>query len=272
MTLLLVKLPVSIAVVLGLAWIAEHVHPRIAGIISGMPLGALLVLLFVGLELGPAFAAESARHGVPSLLATIAFALGYYFGSHYGGSHYGGRLSALSATAAGLPCYFAVAAALNAVALEMPLAIALSLAALSAMAYAVRTGEANRIETRARMTLPRLLFRAGTASGMVLAITAISEAVGPQWSGLLLGFPMTFLPFLLVIHLTYSAEHVRTIIRNFPLGLAGLLIFLVVATFTLPSLAVPLAIALSLAGALAYLSLLGVVLTRLRSVATAEAE
>ena len=48
MSLLLAKIVVSVCLVLGLSWVAEKVNPRIAGILSGMPLGAVLVLFDPG--------------------------------------------------------------------------------------------------------------------------------------------------------------------------------------------------------------------------------
>ena len=40
MTLLVGKIFFSVVVVLCLSWIVEHVGPRVAGILAGMPLGA----------------------------------------------------------------------------------------------------------------------------------------------------------------------------------------------------------------------------------------
>ena len=259
MTLLIGKAVVSVAVVLALAWLAEHVNARVAGIVSGMPLGGVLVLAFVGLEQGPAFAAQSAHFAVPSIIATLAFAFGYYFGSHWGG-----RLSPLTATLLGLIGYFAIAGPLSLFDLGLLAGVGLALTTLVVVARLSHSREANRIENRVPMTAPRLLFRAGTAAAIVVAITTFAELLGPRWSGLLIGFPMTFLPFLLVIHITYSAEHVRTIIRNFPLGLVGLVIFLAISTLTIPALGVALAIPASLGGSLLYLSVLAIVLSRQR--------
>ncbi len=259
MTLLLAKILISVIVVLGLSWIAEHVNPRIAGILSGMPLGAVLVLFFVGLELGPEFATESALYAIPSITATLAFALGYYFASRIKSS-----VSPLLSTLCGLICYFTIAGGLKSITFDLPLGIGLSLIALSLTAYFFRSSETSKIQKKIRMTFPRMLFRSAMAAGFVVAITTFADLTGPKWSGLLIGFPMTFLPFLLIIHMTYSGEQVRTIIRNFPLGLAGLLCFLIITTQTIPLLGVNLSILVALGGALCYLSLLGMVLNRFK--------
>ena len=79
MSMLLAKIIVSVCLVLGLSWVAEKVNPRIAGILSGMPLGAVLVLFFVGSDLGPEFATKSTLYAIPSITSTVAFSIGYYF-------------------------------------------------------------------------------------------------------------------------------------------------------------------------------------------------
>ncbi|NQW00543.1 MAG: hypothetical protein HQ483_12645 [Rhodospirillales bacterium] len=261
MTLLLVKICVSVLLVLGLSWIAEHVNPRIAGILSGMPLGAVLILFFVGAELGPEFAATSALYAIPSITATIGFALGYYFFSRTAS-----RFSPLFSTLAGLVCYFLVAGGLTTITFDLLLGVSISLTALLVFAYSFHSRATDKIQTRPQMTFARLMFRSGMAAAFVVVITAIANFVGPRWSGLLIGFPMTFLPFLLIIHVTYSGAQVRTIIRNFPLGLIGLLCFLTTASQTIPLFGVNLAILSGLAAALTYLSLLGLFLNRRRPV------
>lgn len=257
MTLLLGKIFFSVCVVLGLSWIAEHVNSRIAGILSGMPLGAVLVLFFVGGELGDGFAAESALHGVSSIAATIAFSLGYYFSSYIES-----RFSPLISSLGGLTSFAVVASALSTVTIDLPAAIILALVVLVTTAFAFRSSETTKISQKAHMTLPRMVFRSAMAAGFVVAITTFADFIGPHWAGLLIGFPMTFLPFLLIIHITYSAEHIRAIIQSFPMGLVGLLCFLTIATQTIPRVGVNWAIVVSLAGALVYFAILGMMLNR----------
>lgn len=259
MILLLAKIFVSVFVVLGLSWIAEHVNPRVAGILSGMPLGAVLIIFFVGLELGPEFATIGALYAIPSIVSTIVFAMGYYFTSRIKL-----RYSPLWCSLAGLVGYFSVATGLSTVSFDLFLGVGLSLSCLVVFAWSFHSREQNKVQEKPQMTLMRLLFRSGMAAAFVVTITTVADIVGPRWSGLLIGFPMTFLPFLLIIHLTYSGAHVRTIIRNFPLGLIGLLIFLIAVNQTIPIFGVNVAIAIAMACALTYLTMLGLVLNRLK--------
>lgn len=257
MTLLLGKILVSVCVVLGLSWVAENVSTRVAGTISGMPLGAVLVLFFVGRELGPEFATQAAYSAVPSLVATLAFALGYFLAAGVRS-----RFSPVISAVGGICAYLLVATGLDFVDLGRVTGFCLSLGAVIAAGVALHSIKPNRIAARVRMTWPRLLFRAGTAAAFVVVITSAARLVGPQWSGLLIGFPMIFLPFLLIIHLAYSGDQVRAIIRNFPVGLSSLLVFLVAVGQAIPMLGVNLSILASLAIALVYLAILGTALNR----------
>ncbi|MCB2170381.1 MAG: hypothetical protein KQI78_22170 [Deltaproteobacteria bacterium] len=72
----MVKVLVSILVVVLLSLIAEYAGPRVAGVVSGYPLGAAISLLFIGIEISPAFAARSAVFTAAGLTGTVAFVAG----------------------------------------------------------------------------------------------------------------------------------------------------------------------------------------------------
>ncbi len=78
MELLLVKITVSALTVLVLALIAEHVEPRLAGVFSAFPLGAAIVLYFLGLENGPVFVAEAALYATAGLGAALVLVFAYH--------------------------------------------------------------------------------------------------------------------------------------------------------------------------------------------------
>ena len=73
----LAKLGLSVSMVLGLSAIAVRASPRIAGLLSGYPLGTALALFFIGLEISPTFATQSAVHTLAGFTATMALGAGY---------------------------------------------------------------------------------------------------------------------------------------------------------------------------------------------------
>jgi len=72
-TLILVKIAVTIGVVITLSLVAERVSTSVAGVLSGYPLGAAIVLFFYGVEASPEFAAKSAVYTMPGLISTQSF-------------------------------------------------------------------------------------------------------------------------------------------------------------------------------------------------------
>jgi uncharacterized membrane protein (GlpM family) len=243
------KLLSTVALVMGLTWVAERVDTRFAGILSGMPLGALMVLIFVGNELGSDFAATSALYAIPSLAGTLVFAGVYYLLSRT--DH---PASPVAATIGAFICQLGAAYGLSQITFTLlgGLIFITFVIALSIRLFKHIPEE--RVAKRVRLTIWHLCFRAGLAAISVLSITSLSEAVGPLWAGLLIGFPITFLPFLLVIHVTYSRQHAHTVIRNFPAGLGGVICYLATVNVYAVDLGINAAILLGVLASLVYLA------------------
>jgi len=252
MLFLATKIVLSISTVFGLAWIAENVNSRVAGIVAGMPIGTVFVLLFVGIEHGDTFAIEATKSASPAVTTIIAFAFGYYYLSFIKS-----RLSVFICGFGGVGCYFLSAYLFSILQLSFFSGFLVSLAAIIICAYSLYSKTPSKITRRAPMTTGLILLRAGLATLFVIAIIGFAEILGPLWSGLLTGFPMTLLPFLAIIHVTYPANFVQNIIRSLPLGLGSLLMFLLVVKAAIPLTGSTVAIAIGLISSVIYMMLLG---------------
>ena len=106
--MVLIKVLTTVGIVLALSLVAERAGPRMAGILSGYPLGVALTLFFIGIEISPDYAAQSAVFAIAGLCATQAFVFVYYLVSRR--LEKGGiAVSTLAATAG----YLCAAAALR---------------------------------------------------------------------------------------------------------------------------------------------------------------
>jgi len=76
--LLLYKICITMLAVLGLSFVAEKISARLAGLLSGYPIGTAIILHFYGLEYGAQFAADAAIFNLCGLLASLCFAYTYY--------------------------------------------------------------------------------------------------------------------------------------------------------------------------------------------------
>jgi uncharacterized membrane protein (GlpM family) len=252
-----VKILATIGIVLGLSLVAERVSPRVAGVLSGYPLGAAIALFFIGLEIGPQFAADSAVFALAGLTASMVFVAAYFAVS----ARCRGRAAA-PATVAALAGYFAAAWVLQGLAFTLATALLLSVLAAAVFSYLFRSIRNVAITRRVRFTPAVLLLRACLAAGIILAITAAARVVGPAWAGLFSAFPTALFPLMLIVHLTYDKAHVHTIIKNFPPGLGSLMIYGCAVALGYPRLGVGWGTAAAFAAATLYLLGFGAVIAR----------
>jgi uncharacterized membrane protein (GlpM family) len=228
-----IKVLVSILVVVLLSLIAEWASPRIAGVVSGYPLGAAISLVFIGLEMGPGFAAQSALFTAAGLAATVAFVGGYLLGIKF--SEDRRRLPSLVLSILpGIAAYGFMAWMLSRMTINWVSAPLIAITGMVLATWVFRSIPDVRIRQKIRLGFSVALGRAAFAALVILAITTVAGIVGPHWAGLLSAFPITMLPLLAIIQFTYHPDHVRTIIKNVPRGLGSLLIYamVVAASYT----------------------------------------
>lgn len=246
-SLLLAKVLSTVFAVLGLSAIAERGGPTLAGILAGVPLGLAIIFFFIGIQQGPEFVAEAAPYALGGLAATLCLNLAYW------------RFSSL------VPRYrfpIAVAAALTGFLGAAWVIAKLDLTALSGVALvgicaavsvlSMRGVRATEIAARIPTTWVVVAARAGLAVAVVLAVTETAAAIGPQWSGLLAGFPVTLFPVLMIFHLNYSAEDTYSILKSFPFGIPSLVIFALCARYSFPAFGVVPGFVLSMGVALLW--------------------
>jgi len=246
---LLAKALWSVVIVLVLTFVAERVSTRVAGLLSGAPMTVILVHYFVGSEKGTDFIVESIPHGIAAFTATLAFLLGYHAVST---SNL--RFAAVIGALAGCTAFATVAAVLAELAFTIPSALALTLGTVALCTWRFRHISFTRVENPVRYTT-RLLFLRGAFTGLLLVgVIGFAQVLGPRWTGLLGGFPATLLPTLLILHLTYGASNTHSVVRNFPIGLGSILLYMVSVPITLPRWGLLAGVLVSLAVSLIYLS------------------
>lgn len=261
--LMLVKAFTAVGMVVMLSVLAEAVSTRWAGILSGYPLGAAISLFFMGYEISPQFAAQSALHTSVGLIATQAFAYSYY------------RTSLLDcpcglvgrvvlASLGGLLAYGSAAWLLRR--LEVTPALALLMPTLSILVFVhlFRRVENRKIENRSALSLKTLVLRGVFAAAAIVAITSTAHWVGPAWSGIFAAFPITLLTFVAIIHYTYASGHAHAILKNVPRGLGSLVVYSLAVSGFYPSLGIAKGTIVAYALATLYLLALELGSSRLR--------
>ncbi len=212
--------------VVGLSIIAEHMSPRVAGILVGFPTVTAISFFFFGYEINPEFASHSALYTMIGLVATQVFVYFYYKAS----LRFNILLSSLIATLG----YFVAIWILHFINLNKVIAVLISLISTLSFIYIFKSIQNIKIKNKVKLNHKIIFVRGICGASVLLLITGIAKIVGPTWSGLFSAFPTTLFPLMLIIHLTYDTEHVHTIIKNFPVGIFCSLFYALSVSITYP--------------------------------------
>jgi len=295
-TLLLIKITVSIATVIGLSVIAERVSPRIAGLLSGYPLGTAIALFFIGYEISPEFAAEGAVYTLAGFASTLMLTTGYLLGVNKLSSESslkgtslikstslkdttgintetqesGSWLAVITASISGIMLFLLSGFAINQLKLNLITAALLPAAAILLCLWFYRHIPESQVTKRVGMSLSVLLFRAVTAALIVVLITGAAHLVPSSTAGILAAFPISMFPFLILMHRTYGPSKALTIIKHYPTGLGSLMVYATSIAWFYPNLGLLWGTLLSFGLATIYLAIAPPYMDRLRRVLSSD--
>lgn len=230
--LLISKILVTVLVVLGLAFIAERISAKVAGVLAGYPLGIAIVLVFLGLEQGVEFASEAARYAILGLLANLALALCYWYMAKQARQVFNVGLASM----VGLAGFLLVAYVLKGVPQALTVTVPFTLVGLLVAAVLMLKVPAVAVQTVASLSKRDIFFRALVAAGTVVLITGLAQLIGPVWAGLLSGFPVVAFPLFLILHYHHGKLVLTNSMRVYPLGLISLLVYTTSVSLAYPHL------------------------------------
>jgi hypothetical protein len=213
-----------------------------AGVLGGLPVVAGPILLVETLLHGRNFGADAAAGTLLGLAALTAFVVVY------------GRVATASTPVAsvlgGWAAFLLGVAVLNPV--QPPPALSLILvAACFALGLRLLPPAPPSPPTAPAPPWWDLPARAVAALGLVLALTAVSGALGPHLSGLLAPFPVITSVLAVFTHAHGGVAQVSLLLRNFLLGFYGFAAFSFALAVFLPALETAAAFGLATAAALA---------------------
>jgi hypothetical protein len=225
--LLLYKICITMLAVVGLSFVAEKVSVKLAGLLSGYPIGTAIILHFYGLEYGAQFAADAAIFNLCGLLASQCFAYTYYRTSQKTASL--AVTSALALAGYLLPAF--IVSQMNPTRLT---ALVIAIIATGLFCLLLRGKRGKRVTASrgwsTRLVAGRLLFTAT----LVLTVTELADIVGPGWAGLFSAFPVALYPLVFLLHREYGPETARAILENFPYGLWSVIAYSLTVSLAYP--------------------------------------
>jgi hypothetical protein len=240
--LLLVKLTLAPALVVGSSLAGRRWGHRLAGLLVALPLVAGPILLITELEHGAHFAATAAAASLLGLIALVSFVIVF--------AHVARRAGWLGAVLAGWAAFVAVALAFGQTSIPAGFAVAL---AVGAFALAPRLLPADAHEQDLAIAgLPRwdLPARAVATALLVLGLTGAAAGLGPRLTGVLAPFPVSNTVLAAFVLVLEGPVQLDDFFRGFLRGVYGFAAF----CFLVAVLVIPLgafgAFAIALCGAL----------------------
>lgn len=241
MTLLAAKILLAPLCVVAVSLAGRRWGVAVAGVLGGLPVVAGPILLVETLLHGRDFGAEAAAATLLGLVALTAFVVAY--------SRAARRTGPIQSLLCGWVAF------LVGVAVLVPIEPAAGLSLiLAAACFAIGLRLLPPLPSPPAAAAPPawdLPTRALAALGLVLALTAVSGALGPHLSGLLAPFPIITSILAVFTHAHGGVAQVGVLLRNFLFGFYGFAAFCFVLAVALPTLTTAAAFGLATAAALA---------------------
>jgi hypothetical protein len=224
--ILAVKLVLVPCLIAAITLAGARFGPRVAGALTGLPVVAGPIALFLAIEQGTAFAARSAVATLAAEASLAAFCVLYGWTAlraPWWTSVGVGWLGFMASTAALDRMALSLAAA-SGVALAVPVAV---IAAMPRPRIAAGITDVTRGEIALRM-----------AAGVVLmlVLTGVAHALGPRLSGLLTVFPIATTVLAVFSHRAHGAGFAIRLLRGLALGLYSLTAFFLTLALALERL------------------------------------
>ena len=255
MELLIIKSIAVVAVVLSLSYIAEKVSPKVSGILSGLPVGSSITLLFFAIENGVDYVTKVALYNIHGLFAALAFSIGYYISTFYKGK-FEIFMSLLISFIAYLIIAFILAYVPPHVVLTPLIVITLML--IASIYFAKKENFA--IDKKVKTSISDIFFRSLLTISIFLVISSLPKYVPSNIAGIFSSFPTILLPLMLIIHFRHSRLQARTVIKNTPFGLSSVVIYSLVVYFAYAKIGIVFGTIVALIASVLYVVIQGKVL------------
>ena len=205
---------------------ARRWGPVAGGLLVGLPLTSGPVSAFLAVEQGRDFAASAAQSTLMGLVAVVAFCVAY--------ARISTRCSWPAAATVSLVCYFAGVALFSVITLPFLLSIVLVVLLIYAGTRAIKpaTGPVPLLSSPP-WDLP---FRILVATAIIIAITTLSDSIGPRLSGLLSTFPAFITVMAAFTQALHGPDAARQFVRGVVTGSYSFAVFYLVIWLTIGSL------------------------------------
>jgi hypothetical protein len=250
-TLFLAKLTLTPLIMYLTSAAGRRWGPGVSGWLTGLPLLAGPVSVFVCIEQGPAFAGHAAGSTLLGMWSSCAFCLAYHALSRHGW---------IAASLASVVAFAAATALLNSVTLPPWLGlVGVFVGAQLCLRLIPAPAAVGGIATPPSWDMPARLV---IAAGFVLVQTALAGWLGAQLSGLVTPFPIVVILLTAFAHHQLGQAGATRVLRGFLIGMYAFAAFFFVVAVGMERIG---AAASYLLGLIACLAINGLTFWRLRA-------
>ncbi|MDF0732918.1 hypothetical protein P0Y43_19690 [Pseudomonas entomophila] len=238
MTLFYLKLIVTPLLMWAVSLASRRWGGLLGGLLSGLPITSALVMVFLCLEQGSAFALAAvpgALGGLAAVQATYAF---YLFATR--------RAGVALAVLLALLFYAPVAYAFTHWG-SLPLSIAVALVLIGVLIRATGREPASTPLAALRHRYWEIPLRMVAATTLLMATTGFARWLGPEASGMLAPIPVIAWPLVVFSHLQGGRASMAAMIRGNAIGAVGVIAFYLAVAGLLEHLGILLTFGLAVA-------------------------
>ncbi len=210
--MIIVKLTLVPIIILGLSLAGKRWGGFVSGILSGLPVIAGPITLFLALEQSPDFAAASANATLLGILALSSFCFIYGLCAR--------KYGWLTSLTISWICYFIIAALTSRLSFPPPISLLLVTSFIVLLLKLTPSITHNTITLS--ITKNELLVRMLAAMLLVMVITTFADSLGPTFSGIFAAFPVAASVLAVFTHATHSGEQAALLLRGVTVGLVSL--------------------------------------------------
>ncbi|MDF1764447.1 MAG: hypothetical protein P1U57_13640 [Oleibacter sp.] len=255
--LLTAKILTTFFTVILLTSVARRFGPSVAGILAGFPLGSAITLYFIGVEQGTEFAALASLHTLSGLLGCLVLAATYWWSSKQFSTNKSPWRSVCISIVISLSAFGLFAALLQWLPSHRGLNLFLIIAGIvitqRLFKHIVNSPIIEQPHNFWQRPWVALIFRAVAATISVISITALAHYLNPSQAGVAAAFPVSFLPTLVVLHLSYGPGVVASTVRQYPAGLGAMVVYVLAVSYCYQPLGIQLGTLVSLSASVGYL-------------------
>lgn len=239
--MLILKLILVPALIGGITLAGRRWGPGVAGWMSGFPVVTGPILLFIGIEQGPGFAASTAVGALTGGIAWVGFALGYAWTAV--------RRGWQAALAVALACWLVLGLVLVHATPPLGWIVALLMAGILSVPFLLpRVREPGRGTRTSHAELATRMVAGGL---LTLLVTGVSPLLGPRYSGLLAVFPVMGIVLAAFSHRASGNLYTIRLLRGMASGFYAFTSFCLTVALVVPRLGVAAGFGIALAASLA---------------------